>query len=72
MWSMSEEFVQVPPDSTGKKLRAIKRADERYEEVTITLSLDGTKDLKDLFDKLDALTQALESIGTDIMRVKSV
>ena len=69
---MSEEFVQLGPDGTGKKLRTIKRADERHEEVNIPLSKDGTIDLKTINDLVDKLTKALESTGQDTLRVKSV
>jgi len=47
-----EDYIQLPPDGTGKKVRAIKRPDNRYEEVTIPLSLNGEVDLKTLLDKL--------------------
>jgi len=68
---MSESFIQLPSDGTGKKLRSILRAD-KHEEVLVPLSLDGTIDLKALNDLVDKLTKALVSIGSDTLRVKSV
>jgi len=50
---MSEDYIQLPPDGTGKKVRAIKRPDNRYEEVMIPFSKDGEIDLRKLHDKLD-------------------
>jgi len=47
-----EDFIQLPPDGVGKKTRAIKRPDDRYESVIIPLSLNGKVDLKTLLDKL--------------------
>jgi len=66
---MSEDYIQLPPDGTGKKVRAIRRPDDRYEEVMIPLSLDGTVDLKELYTLLDKLTKALASIAQDTVRV---
>jgi len=50
---MSEEYIQLPPDGTGKKVRAIRRPDNRYEEVMVPFSKDGEIDLRKLHDKLD-------------------
>jgi len=60
-----EDYIQVPPDGTGKKVRAIKRPDNRYEEVTVPLSKDGDVDLTTLANLLNKLTQALASIAKD-------
>jgi len=78
---MSEDYIQLPPDGTGKKVRAIRRPDNRYEEVMIPYSKDGTIDLKALYNLisklsseatlsniktlLDKLEDALASVGTD-------
>jgi len=66
---MSEDYIQLPPDGTGKKVRAIRRPDNRYEEVMIPYSKDGTVDLKELHALLQALTKALASIAKDTIRV---
>jgi len=47
-----EDYIQLPPDGVGKKTRAIKRPDDRYESVIIPLSLNGEVELKTLLDKL--------------------
>jgi len=60
-----EDYIQLPPDGVGKKVRAIKRPDNRYEEVTIPLSKDGKIDIATLSDLLDKLSKALASIATD-------
>lgn len=52
---MSEDFVQLPIEGAGKKLRAIKRVGDLYEEVNIPVSLDNTVDLKSIYDKLVAI-----------------
>jgi len=59
---MSEEFIQLPPDGTGKKVRAIRRPDDRYEEVMIPYSKDGTIDLKELHTLLDNIKAVLTAI----------
>jgi len=64
-----EDFIQLPPDGVGKKVRAIKRPDNRYEEVLIPLSKDGKIDLATLANSLNKLTNALASIGKDTIRV---
>jgi hypothetical protein len=39
---MSESYIQLPPDSTGKKARAIYRSDlDSYEEVTASKSIEN-------------------------------
>jgi len=67
---MSEDYIQLPPDGTGKKVRAIKRPDNRCEEVMIPLSHDGEIDLRKLYDKLDnpedPQTVQLLSAGVEI------
>jgi len=60
-----ETFIQVPPDGTGKKVRAIKRPDDRYEEVTVPLSKDGDVDLTTISTLLNKLTKALASVAGD-------
>jgi len=50
-----EDYIQLPPDGVGKKVRAIKRPDNRYEEVTIPLSLNGEVDLKTLTSRLEEI-----------------
>jgi len=57
---MSEDYIQLPPDGTGKKVRAIKRPDDRYEEVMIPFSKDGTIELKQLYNKLVELLAKLD------------
>jgi len=64
-----EDWIQLPPDGIGKKVRAIKRPDNRYEEVLIPLSKDGKVDLTTLADSLNKLTNALASITKDSLRV---
>jgi len=59
---MSEEYIQLPPDGTGKKVRAIKRPDNRYEEVMIPYSKDGTIDLKELHNLLENIKAVLTAI----------
>jgi len=66
---MSEDYIQLPPDGTGKKVRAIRRPDNRYEEVMIPYSKDGTVDLKELYLRLEKLTNALATIAKDTVRV---
>jgi len=66
---MSEDYIQLPPDGTGKKVRAIRRPDNRYEEVMVPYSKDGTVDLKDVYSLLEKLTKALATIATDTLRV---
>jgi len=66
---MSEDYIQLPPDGTGKKVRAIRRPDDRYEEVHVPFSKDGTVDLKELHSLLQKLTKALASIAQDTARV---
>jgi len=51
---MSEDYIQLPPDGTGKKVRAIRRPDNRYEEVTVPFSKDGKVDLASLLSKLES------------------
>jgi len=51
---MSEGHVQVPPDSTGKKMRCIQRTidgNNVYEEVTVPLSVDGAVGLGEIYAK---------------------
>jgi len=85
---MSEDYIQLPPDGTGKKVRAIRRPDNRYEEVMVLFSKDGTVDLKALYDLtsklstegtlsnvktlLDKLEDALASVGDDKFRTSIV
>jgi len=64
-----EDYIQLPPDGVGKKVRAIKRPDNRYEEVTVPLSKDGEVDLATLANLIDKLTKALASIAKDNLRV---
>jgi len=66
---MSEDYIQLPPDGTGKKVRAIRRPDNRYEEVMVPYSKDGEVDLKALYSLLEKLTKALATIATDTIRV---
>jgi uncharacterized membrane protein YwzB len=38
---LSESYIQLPPDSTGKKVRAIYRSDlDTYEEVQVSKSIE--------------------------------
>jgi len=64
-----EDYIQLPPDGVGKKVRAIKRPDNRYEEVTVPLSKDGKIDIATLSDLLNKLSKALASIAKDNLRV---
>jgi len=57
-----EDWIQLPPDGVGKKVRAIKRPDNRYEEVTIPLSLDGEVNLSSLYDTLNELKTTLDTL----------
>jgi hypothetical protein len=39
---MSESYIQLPPDSTGKKSRAIYRSDlDSYEEVSVSKNIEN-------------------------------
>jgi len=64
-----EDFIQLPPDGVGKKTRAIKRPDNRYESVMVPLSFNGEVDLATLASLIDKLTKALASIAKDNLRV---
>lgn len=55
---VAESHVQIPPDSTGKKLRTILRGD-KHEEVHVPMSLDGLTDL----------TRILRALSQSRMRV---
>jgi len=49
---MAEDYIQLPPDGVGKKVRAIRRPDNRYEEVMVPFSKDGEVDLATLLNTL--------------------
>jgi len=57
---VAEDWIQLPPDGTGKKVRAIKRPDNRYEEVMIPYSKDGEIDLRQLYNQLTSILSELK------------
>jgi len=57
MTAYEEDFIQLPPDGVGKKTRAIKRPDNRYEGVIVPTSFDGKVDLTTLSNLLSKVQE---------------
>jgi len=62
-----EDYIQLPPDGVGKKTRAIKRPDNRYEGVIVPISFDGEVDLATLSN---LLSKVQEEVKAEDWRVK--
>jgi len=73
---MSEGFIQLPPDSTGKKVRTISRTvggQEVHERAVVIVDPSTGNIMKVASeDTLAAIKAALASIGTDKLRVSLI